>query len=85
MNFWDGVFLASIFWLFGSGLCFLRGYVYGINDFDIPRFNWSEGWSEGWDAGWKNGVNIGLDHGYNAGFQAARSFDHKEVLNDENA
>ena len=86
MNFWDGVIISSLFWFFVCGLCFLKGAAYGWNDFDMPRFNWSDGYTDGWIDGWHTGINKGLDDGYDAGFQAALSFDPEEVLaDDENA
>lgn len=67
MNFWDGVLIASFFWFFACLACLLRGMLYGWNDFDIPRLNWTDGW----EAGYKYGMHIGMDSGYDAGLQAA--------------
>ena len=75
MNFWDGVFIASCFWFFVCLACLFRGITYGWNDFDISRFNWSEGFSLGFNDGYK----IGVDHGKYAAQK------DEEVVTDENA
>ena len=46
MNFWEGVYIASVFWLIICGFAFMRGMTWSFDH----RMNWSDGFNSGWDA-----------------------------------
>ena len=47
LNFWDGVLIASAFWVFVSTISLIRGFWVGSNYYP-------DSWSEGYEVGWKS-------------------------------
>ena len=46
MSFWEGAYIASVFWLIICGLAFMRGMMWSFDN----RLNWGDGFNSGWDA-----------------------------------
>lgn len=56
MTFWDGVFLASFFWIIACIGIITGTVTWTVNQEDLT--GWSKGFSDGWEAAVKTVLDI---------------------------